>query len=63
MSEINTTTRRHPRTLADAFPADRACAIEHHRAARAIVPPVLGFLAAIVAAVLIAIEAIGRLGL
>lgn len=25
------TTRRHPRSLAEAFPDERACAIEHHR--------------------------------
>ena len=25
------TTRRHPRTLAEAFPRDHACAVEHYR--------------------------------
>jgi hypothetical protein len=25
------TTRRHPRTLAQAFPRDHACAVEHYR--------------------------------
>lgn len=44
-------------------PAERACAIECHRAATKLVPPVLGVLAAFVAAVLIAMEAVGRIGL
>jgi hypothetical protein len=25
---MNTTTRRHPRTLAEAFPDERACAVD-----------------------------------
>lgn len=25
------TTRRYPRTLAEAFPKDHACAVEHYR--------------------------------
>jgi hypothetical protein len=29
------TTRRHPRSLAEAFPDARACAVEHYRAPRA----------------------------
>ena len=28
---MNITTRRHPRSLAEAFPDERACAIEHTR--------------------------------
>lgn len=31
---MNTTTRRYPRTLAQAFPRDFAHSIEHHRAHR-----------------------------
>ena len=33
---MNNTTRRYPRTLHEAFPADAsyACAIEHHRVVR-----------------------------
>ncbi len=27
---MNTTTRRHPRSLADAFPSDRAYAVQHY---------------------------------
>ena len=29
---MNTTTRRHPRSLSDAFPDVRAYAVEHYRA-------------------------------
>ena len=32
--QVNTTTRRYPRTLAQAFPRDYAQPIEHHRAHR-----------------------------
>lgn len=28
---MNTTTRRHPRSLAEAFPDERAGWLEHHR--------------------------------
>lgn len=35
------------RTLADAFPDERAIAIEHHRAARSLIRPVLLFGAAL----------------
>ena len=28
---MNITTRKHPRSLAEAFPDERACAIEHTR--------------------------------
>lgn len=47
MSETNTTTRKFPRSLADAFPDERAIAIEHHRAARSLIRPVLLFGAAL----------------
>ena len=30
MHALNT-TRRHPRTLAEAFPREHACAVEHYR--------------------------------
>jgi hypothetical protein len=44
------TTRRHPRSLAEAFPDERACAIEHHRAL-----PVLDWVLGVLLAVAVAI--------
>lgn len=63
MSE-NTTTRRHPRSLADAFPDERAYAVEvYRRPAHALIGPVVGFVLAIVAATLVAVRVIESLGL
>jgi hypothetical protein len=51
---MNTTTRKHPRTLAEAFPrtTEYACSVEHHKAvgstvADYLVAVVLGLLGAI----------------
>lgn len=41
------TCRRYPRTLADAFPAVRAVAIEHHRNPWAWLPTALNWLLAL----------------
>lgn len=61
---MNTTTRRHPRSLAEAFPDERAHCIEHHRRASSdLVPLVLGFIGAAIAAVLIFFELKSRLGI
>lgn len=50
----NTTTRRHPRSLADAFPDERANAVEvYRRPAHALIGPVVGFIAAVMAAVML----------
>lgn len=63
MSE-NTTTRRHPRSLADAFPDERAYAVEvYRRPSHALIGPVVGFVLAIVAATLVAVRVIESLGL
>ena len=63
MSE-NTTTRRHPRSLADAFPDERAYAVEvYRRPAHALIGPVVGFIAAVGAAVTVALRVIESLGL
>lgn len=61
---MNTTTRRFSRTLADAFPDVRAHWLEHHpRAAGELVPMVLGFLGAMIVAVLAFLRIAARLGL
>ena len=51
---MNNTTRKHPRTLAEAFPhtVEYGCAIEHHRSpgsvvADCLVAVVLGLLGAV----------------
>ncbi len=45
------TTRRHPRSLAEAFPRDHACAVEHYR-------PPMGRLGDLVRAVICVLAAI-----
>lgn len=58
------TTRRYSRTLADAFPDERANAVEvYRRPSHALIGQVVGFIAAIGAATLIAIRVIDALGL
>jgi hypothetical protein len=61
MSE-NNTTRRYPRTLAEAFPDERAEWLDVQRQVRTdLVPLVVGFVCAVIMAVLIYLEASGRL--
>jgi hypothetical protein len=58
---ISTTTRRHPRTLAEAFPDERAHATEGwQRGGLDLVGPLLGFLAAMLAGGLLALYVIGK---
>ena len=42
---MNTTTRRHPRSLAEAFPDERAGWIEHHRSPQHWCEPVIAVMA------------------
>lgn len=41
------TTRRHPRTMAEAFPRDHACAVTRYAGSRRIVDALLDWAAAI----------------
>lgn len=51
---MNTTTRRHPRSLAEAFPDERARCIEGpDRGVNEIVPMIIGFILALFASVLL----------
>lgn len=61
---MNTTTRRYSRSLAEAFPDERAGCIERHRRpVNALVPLVLGFAGALAFGVLLFIEIKSRLGI
>lgn len=60
---MNTTTRRYSRSLAEAFPDERAHCIEHYRSpASDLVPLVVGFVLAVSVAVLAFLEIKSRLG-
>lgn len=54
------TTRRYARTLAEAFPCERAAAIEHHRVSRS--DRVLGVLLAVAIGVALAVLLAENLG-
>lgn len=60
---MNTTTRRYSRTLAEAFPDERAPWLEHHRRPGSeLVPIVVGFIGALIVGVLAFLEITSRLG-